>query len=246
LTPTLEILLNDNICFSFSIEMLFNDTWNVKINFDSQRVFLTFHQEGNPAQKDKIPGRICLPVYLAVKQKQLRRPYSIKLMRLEAAERYSHRVEESARQFLMDSNETSSVASGRSGRTEVPYMLQMPQQRLPTLTDKIITVSVCHVEEPSHFWCHQLDHVSKQEYNHITTIIGEKGRNLQPWDLRGPMPVKGNLVMAPFCIEGTSPEFYRAKVLSVETTHDIPDKEKRYYSIEIITVFVSNPFLLFI
>ena len=72
--------------------MLQEDTWNCRFTFDSQRIFIQFHQEGNPTQRRKIPGRICLPVYLAVKQKQIGSQYTIQLMDRKAAERYSERV----------------------------------------------------------------------------------------------------------------------------------------------------------
>jgi hypothetical protein len=80
--------------------MLQEDTWNAKIMFDSTRVFIQFHQEGNPLQMKKIPGRIALPVYLALKQKKLQSRkldpranfYTIKLMDPRDAEKYLQEV----------------------------------------------------------------------------------------------------------------------------------------------------------
>lgn len=72
--------------------MLKEDTWNAKITFDSQRVFLQFHQEGNPFQHKRVPGRICLPVYLAVKQKQLGSNYLLQLLDRRVAEKYTSQV----------------------------------------------------------------------------------------------------------------------------------------------------------
>ena len=74
------------------LEMLQEDTWNVKITFDAQRVFIQFHQEGNPSQSKKLPGRICLPVYLAIKQKQLGQNFTIQLLDKRVAEQYSFQV----------------------------------------------------------------------------------------------------------------------------------------------------------
>lgn len=74
------------------LEMLKEDTWNVKITFDSQRVFIQFHQEGNPAQMKKIPGRICLPVYLAVKQRMLANHIMIHMLDRKVAESYTYQV----------------------------------------------------------------------------------------------------------------------------------------------------------
>ena len=92
----------------------------MKITFDSSRVFITFHQEGNPSQNKRVPGQICLPVYLAIKQKQLRLTYEIQLLRKDAAERFVRRVEEAAAGLLgPNMNDTESLASGRSGRSEV-------------------------------------------------------------------------------------------------------------------------------
>ena len=65
--------------------MLREDTWDVSFSFHSSRIFITFHQEGNSAQNKGMPGRICMPVYLAIKQKQLRLNYEIQLLRKDAA-----------------------------------------------------------------------------------------------------------------------------------------------------------------
>jgi len=72
--------------------MLKEDTWNAKITFDSQRVFIQFHQEGNPFQHKRVPGRICLPVYLAIKQRLLNIPYHLRLFDKRDAELYRSRV----------------------------------------------------------------------------------------------------------------------------------------------------------
>lgn len=53
------------------------DTWDADIKVDATRVFLTFHQRGNPEQKKRIPGRIPLPVYLAVKLGQIGRQFHL-------------------------------------------------------------------------------------------------------------------------------------------------------------------------
>ena len=80
--------------------MLQEDTWNAKIMFDCTRVFIQFHQEGNPLQMKKIPGRIALPVYLALKQKKLQSRkldprtnfYTINLMDPSDADKYLKEV----------------------------------------------------------------------------------------------------------------------------------------------------------
>ena len=73
-------------------DMLQEDTWNTRITFDSQRVFVNFHQEGNPTQLKKLPGNIGLPIYLALKQKQLQMNCKINLEDIREAERYSYQV----------------------------------------------------------------------------------------------------------------------------------------------------------
>ena len=80
-----------NLFFKYT-EMLKEDTWNARITFDVQRVFIQFHQEGNPALLKKLPGRICFPVYLAIKQKQLGMNYHIQLLDHDVAERYTYQV----------------------------------------------------------------------------------------------------------------------------------------------------------
>lgn len=210
--------------------MLKEDTWNAKITFDSQRVFLQFHQEGNPFQHKRVPGRICLPVYLAVKQKQLGSNYTLQLLDRRVAEKYTSQVEESAKR-LLNVSDVESVVSSVSSRSEVPYVLQIPAPRLPELHEKEIAVSVCHVEEPNHFWCHRLEERSKQDYTHINKSIGPQGRYLEKWDLS--MPVhKGKLVMGPYSVNSDLVEYYRAKVLSAQQHGSIPDRLVRLYFID--------------
>lgn len=207
--------------------MLSVDTWNANIKFDSQRVFITFHQEGNPSQVKRIPGRICLPVYLAVKQRQLGCKYKIRMMRKEAAEVYSHHIEESARQILA-SSDTMSLASGRSGRSnysETPTMLQLPSPRLPKMAEHILAVGVSHVEDPGRFWCQRTDDNAKRDYKHILQIIGRDGSNVRPWSHRMPLR-KGTLVIAPYAPPGDLVQYYRAKVLS-DPRDDLPPQERR-------------------
>lgn len=79
--------------------MLREDTWNTRITVDSQRVFIQFHQEGNPTQQKRLPGKIGLPIYLALKQKQLGIPFQIKLLDKRDAESYSNQVHQSMRNF---------------------------------------------------------------------------------------------------------------------------------------------------
>ncbi len=131
-------------------------------------------------------------------------------------------MEESAKR-LLNISDVESVVSGLSNRSEVPYVLQIPAPRLPELHENEITVSVCHVEEPNHFWCHRLEDRSKRDYGHINKLIGPQGSFLERWDIKVPV-VKGNLVMGPFKVDNAV-EYYRAKVLS--TQQDVPIHEQR-------------------
>ena len=213
--------------------MLREDTWNAKITFDAQRVFIQFHQEGNPALMKKLPGRICFPVYLAIKQKQLGMNYHIHLLDRAVAERYTNQVELTARRLLNPSDDESETSSSLSNRSEVPYALQIPPPRLPELQENVIEVSVCHVEEPDHFWCHRIDRQSRREYKEIDAMTGERGRRLDRWDPAVPIH-KGNLVMAPYnqVAAGSSTEYYRAKVLSVQRDMPRQDRLARLYFID--------------
>lgn len=166
-----------------------DDCWDVKINFDSQRVFITFHQEGSSS---KI-GRISLPVYLALKQAQLRHSYSIQLIKNDSAEKYSHTIEDSAKKLLL------------SGGPSRSYSFLMPPKRLMFESTELL--SVCHAEDPSKFWCQRLDKESKQDYHHINSLI--EGL-CDPC----PYPIKGELVMAPF-----GAQYFRAKILSAILQH---------------------------
>ncbi|KAK4021219.1 hypothetical protein OUZ56_003138 [Daphnia magna] len=174
--------------------MLKEDTWNAKITFDSQRVFIQFHQEVNTSQHKQVPGRICLPVYLAVKQKQLGWNYTLQLLERMVAEKYTSQVEESAKR-LLNVRDVESVVSSVSSRRELPYVLQIPAPRLPELHEKKLTVSVCYVEEPNHFWCHRLEERSKRDYIDITKLIGPQGSYLEKLDFSVPVH-KGKLVLS--------------------------------------------------
>ena len=207
--------------FFFLTELLEEDTWDANISVDAQRVFIQFHQEGNPEQKKQITSsKVCLPVYLAVKLSKLGKPFMIRLMEKDKAERYVRHVEESAKKLLDSTfSDVESLASGRSGRSEVPYVLQIPPPRLPEMKELVISkLAVCHVEDPNKFWCQRIDEQSRRNYSHITQIIGTAGNRLKRWDIRVPIQ-KGQLVMAPFRAEPASnshPEYFRAKVLSVQ------------------------------
>ena len=123
-------------------------------------------------------------------------------------------MEESARRLLSVSD-LESVASSLSGRSEVPYVLQIPAAPLPQPHENEIPVSVCHVESPTHFWCHRLEQSFRRDYTHMSKIIGDYGRNCPRWDVSVPVR-KGNLVMGPFAVDGSPPTYYRAKVLSTQ------------------------------
>ena len=127
-------------------------------------------------------------------------------------------MELTARRLLNPSDDESVASSLSSNRSEVPYALQIPPPRLPELQENVIEVSVCHVEEPNHFWCHRIDMQSKRAYTQINALTGERGRRLEHWDPAIPIH-KGNLVMGPFQESGTPLEYYRAKVLSVRGTN---------------------------
>lgn len=67
-------------------------TWNLSVAFEDERTYLQFRQEGNSAQRKNIPGRIAMPMYLAVKQRLLRMPYQLQLMDPRIAEKYCYQV----------------------------------------------------------------------------------------------------------------------------------------------------------
>lgn len=137
-------------------------------------------------------------------------------------------MEESARR-LLNASDVESIASGLSGRSEIPYILQIPQPRLPEPHEHEILVSVCHVESPNHFWCHRLDDTSKQHYTHIDKIIK---KNMEQWDLSMPIR-KGNLVMGPYSVDGYSPpQYFRAKVISTQLDAPKSDRRVRLYFID--------------
>jgi ATP-dependent RNA helicase TDRD9 len=140
------------------------------------------------------------------------------------------KVEESARR-LLNISDVESVVSGLSNRSEVPYVLQIPAPRLPELHENELPVSVCHVEEPNHFWCHRLDSRSKRDYKHLTGLVGPQGSRLERWDIKVPV-VKGNLVMGPFKAANNYVEYYRAKVLSTQQGVPIHEQRVRLYFID--------------
>ena len=140
-------------------------------------------------------------------------------------------MELTARRLLNPSDDESVASSLSSNRSEVPYALQIPPPRLPELQENVIEVSVCHVEEPNHFWCHRIDMQSKLAYTQINALTGERGRRLEHWDPAIPIH-KGNLVMGPFQESGTPLEYYRAKVLSVQRDVPYQDRLARLYFID--------------
>jgi len=65
--------------------MLSDGDWNFRIKVDSTRVFVHFFQDGNASQPRRIPGRVALPVYLALKQTKLQRKLVFSLINFEWA-----------------------------------------------------------------------------------------------------------------------------------------------------------------
>ncbi len=181
-------------------------TWDVKVTYDSSRFFITFKQNGHLAEAIRIPGRNCLPLYIVVKQQHLlKRSFGIQLWQSPHA--HSEVVDKAADRFLAQLRITEPSQSGQ----KVPNVLHLPQQRLPTLADKVIPIYGCYTEDPSNFWCHWAYEKSQEDIK----FIESHSKNLKRWDVTLPLPVKGDLVMAPF-----EDVFYRAKVLSVVPTND--------------------------
>lgn len=82
-------------------------------------------------------------------------------------------MEESAKRFLRNPtlSDVESLASGPSAATDIPFMLQILSGRVPELLEDYLLVSVCHVEEPNHFWFHRIDNQSKRNYRYRREII---------------------------------------------------------------------------
>ena len=141
-------------------------------------------------------------------------------------------MELKARQLLNPSSEESVGTSLSSNlNVKVPYALQIPSPRFPELYENVIEVSVCHVEETSHFWCHRIDNQSKREYREITKLTVDCGKLLHLWDPAIPIH-KGNLVMGPFKVADGKTEYYRAKVLGVQRNVPYQDRKVRLYLID--------------
>ena len=192
------------------------DTWDAFISVDDRRIFVQFHQEGNPEQKKRLTSsRICLPVYLAVKQYKLNKPFIIRLMDAHAAEEYVRHIERYGKELTESFKDAAANSSGRIGPRDVPIVIQIPTARFPEMHEALLRVVVSHIEEPYKFWCQRSDDYSKKQYSYMEQLSGPEGCRLLRFDSRNQVR-KGQLVMAPFAVDSSSrPEYYRAKVLSV-------------------------------
>jgi len=186
-------------------------TWNLNVSFEDRRVFLQFKQEGNSAQRKNIPGRIGLPVYLAVKQRLLRMPYQLQLMNPQIAEQYCYQIEENAKLLV----KRNSIGSRHS---DIPYEPVLPRCRFPLPTEDILKVTVSYIEAPDHFWFQRIDEQTAMEFRHLQRIISQEGPRMQHCDHQNVR--KGNLVLAPFFSVETGNAYYRAKVLHISNLVD--------------------------
>ncbi len=123
-------------------------------------------------------------------------------------------MEVAAQRLLRDDDDESLVSSSSRCNSQLRFFVEIPSSRLPDVTEEYLKVTICHTEEPDHFWIHRLDEKSVLDYKAVSKII-QRSCSDQERALDYPVR-KGCLVLGPYGDSGSPPDYYRAKVLSVQ------------------------------
>ncbi|KAK7866118.1 hypothetical protein R5R35_011634 [Gryllus longicercus] len=179
---------------------------NMKVSFDgTSKVYIQFGRPTTATAKTKtdfkfipdIPGKVCMPVYKAVKLRQLKIPIVLHLM---PARNAMERARELNLQPAQDS-------PWRWERKKEDSSVMKPS--LPSVNTHIISLSISYIIDPGHFWAQSL------EPDAIETL-SEISRKLNTVDELLPVraPKIGKIYAAPFTEHGST-YYYRARVNSI-------------------------------
>ncbi|GLH06847.1 Probable ATP-dependent RNA helicase spindle-E [Gryllus bimaculatus] len=179
---------------------------NMKVSFDgTSKVYIQFGRPATATAKTKtdfkfipdIPGKVCMPVYKAVKLRQLKIPIVLHLM---PARNAMERARELNLQPAQDS-------PWRWERKKEDSSVMKPS--LPSVNTHIISLSISYIIDPGHFWAQSL------EPDAIETL-SEISRKLNTVDELLPVraPKIGKIYAAPFTEHGST-YYYRARVNSI-------------------------------
>ncbi|XP_072929910.1 probable ATP-dependent RNA helicase spindle-E isoform X2 [Epargyreus clarus] len=166
-----------------------------RVTFDrnSQKVYLSFVDDEFALRGDKrsgdptIPGQVVLPVYKAVKARQLKMDIRIPLLPIEKARQLAKALEESKASFNVNKM--------------VP--------RLPDIDDTHFPLKICQLLNVGNFYAHYDDESTRSELAHIHSALNRKPL------LAYTGPVAPELIVAAPYADGTSTQYYRARVTKV-------------------------------
>jgi len=180
----------------------------VKVSFDgTSKVYVQFgrryYQEMDERPfHTRIPGRVSMAVYRAVKLRQLRIPCILHLLKADqAAQR--------AEQLGLRSHEK--IAMGER-QQKVSSSSVIPN--LPSIDVSYIQLQISHIVDPGHFWAHSADVSSAEQQGYIFQKLNEQSDLLKP--LTEP-PQVGKIYAAPYT-EGLQTHYYRARVESIHSS----------------------------
>lgn len=170
-----------------------SDETRVTFDKNSSKIFVSFiscHRQRDQRQQDAImpgiPGKVVLPVYKAVKMRQLKLPISINVL-------------------PQDKAEAAFAALSAKDKEEINYL----SARLPDIDDTYIDVVISHIINCGNFWVQHADVSSREELMKVNT--GINNQNLTSVSAKKAVQV-GELYAAPYEDESTATRYYRAVI----------------------------------
>lgn len=180
----------------------------MKVSFDeTSKVYVQFgrshYQEVDERQfHARIPGRVSMAVYRAVKLRQLKIPCILHLLKADLAAQRAEQL-------------------GLCTHKEKPLLGERQQElssstlnpNLPTVDVSYIQLLISHIVDPGHFWAQNVDASSSQQQVWLFQKLNENSDLLKPLT---ELPQVGKIYVAPYT-EYSRTHYYRARVESVNS-----------------------------
>ncbi|CAK1583629.1 unnamed protein product [Parnassius mnemosyne] len=177
-----------------AVRRALGDDPSVSFDSNSRKIYLTFSEGSDSSKRDKdktgdptIPGQVVLPIYKAIKARQLRMDIRIPLLPLEKA------------------NELAAALEMSNMNVDIEKMVP----RLPEVDDTHFPLKISQLISVSKFWVQYDDESTACELRQIQAALN-RGSLLA---VAGAVRV-GSLLAAPYA-DATGTAFYRARVTAL-------------------------------
>ncbi|XP_008211194.1 probable ATP-dependent RNA helicase spindle-E [Nasonia vitripennis] len=161
------------------------------VEFDgSHRIYLMFNDDKAYHKKKekvaKIPGKVSLSVYKALKLRKLRTQFELNVMDLRSAKQL-------AEELKLTTN-TSAIFYSKDNFVRIKEFLPTTLPLLPSLADFLIPIKIIHSENPNKFWARMNEDDTWMKLSMIDTFLNDsKNITLRPFEYN---PKIGSLVAA--------------------------------------------------